>query len=68
MLPYMDGVTFRQQQLASRASRIPVVVITAVGVPQNLLPELRFRQVFRKPLEMPALVDAIHGLCPARPG
>ena len=68
MLPYMDGVKFRQRQLASPASRIPVMVITAVGVPKDRVDELRFAQIFQKPLEMPALIGAIRGLCPIQPG
>ena len=68
MLPYMDGVKFRQRQLASRTSRIPVVVITAMGVPRDRVDELRFAQIFQKPLEMPALVDTVRELCPIRPG
>jgi two-component system response regulator VicR len=68
MLPYMDGVKFRQLQLTSPASRIPVVVITAVGVPKDKVAELRFAQIFQKPLEMPALVDTVRELCPIRPG
>lgn len=64
MLPYMDGVTFRDKQLASAAANIPVVVITAVGVPSERAADLRFERTFRKPLDIPALLSALHDLCP----
>lgn len=67
MLPYMDGVAFRERQLASAASNIPVIVITAVGVPKDRAAELRFERTFWKPLRITALLDAIHDLCPREP-
>jgi CheY-like chemotaxis protein len=67
MLPYMDGIEFREHQLASAVSHIPVVVITAVGVPSDRAADLRFTRTFQKPLEMPELLKVIHELCPLRP-
>jgi two-component system, chemotaxis family, chemotaxis protein CheY len=64
MLPYMDGVQFREQQMASDARGVPVVVITAVGVPRDKAGALRFTRTFHKPLDMPQLLGAIRQLCP----
>jgi CheY-like chemotaxis protein len=67
MLPYMDGVQFREKQLASPASHIPVIVITAVGVPPERAAGLSFARTFWKPLDVAALLGAIRELCPPRP-
>jgi CheY-like chemotaxis protein len=64
MLPYMDGVAFREAQLASPAmAGIPVIVITAVGVDKDVAVGLRFERTFYKPLDIPKLLTAIAELC-----
>jgi CheY-like chemotaxis protein len=65
MLPYMDGLAFREAQLSSPFSDIPVVVITAVDVTKASADALRAMHIFYKPLDIPGLLKAVAELCPS---
>jgi CheY-like chemotaxis protein len=62
MMPVMDGWTFRERILedASLAS-IPVVVMTAAG--PDSTKTIRSDAILHKPLDMAAVVDALHEHC-----
>ena len=60
MLPHMDGIQFRiEQGKLPHIADIPVIVITAFDIDPRLKGDLELAQVFRKPLDVPALVAAI---------
>jgi CheY-like chemotaxis protein len=60
-MPAMSGLEFRAvQQSYARWSDIPVLVITASRVPPPELGNLGLNHVFRKPLDLDALVDKIN--------
>ena len=65
MLPYMDGLEFRQTQLSSDYSDIPVVVITAVRLSKTDSAALRATQTFGKPIDIPKLLETMRNVCPA---
>jgi CheY-like chemotaxis protein len=60
MLPYMDGCEFRALQRNKREiADIPVIVITAIGLRDDVADDLDLHQTFFKPLDRPKLLDAI---------
>jgi CheY-like chemotaxis protein len=63
MMPVMNGLEFRQQQLADPAlSPIPVVVVTAYG---HAADRHRFRgaEVLGKPIELERMLDVVRERC-----
>ncbi|HET6280071.1 MAG TPA: response regulator [Polyangia bacterium] len=65
MLPYMDGLEFRQAQLSSPFSDIPVVVMTAMKLSKTSAASLQAARTFFKPLDIPGLLETTRRLCPA---
>jgi CheY-like chemotaxis protein len=64
MLPYMDGLEFRALQRETPAiADIPVIVITAVGMPSETALELGLQNTLFKPLDRTKLLDAIKRHC-----
>jgi CheY-like chemotaxis protein len=65
MMPVMDGMAFRSEQLADPAlCTLPVVLITAAGRPAT--DALRSVTVLHKPLRMRQVLTAVNQHC--RPG
>ncbi len=61
-MPVMDGAQFRAEMLRdSRLLKIPVVVVTAFEPPAAS--KLRALRVFRKPLDVDALLDTVKENC-----
>ena len=64
MLPRVNGMAFRAEQLRSATLRsIPTVVITSRRDTFGL-EELDFAAVFRKPIDFDSLVETLNQLCP----
>lgn len=64
MLPRVNGLAFRAEQLRSTTLRsIPTVVITSRRDTFGL-EELDFAAIFRKPIDFDSLVEALNELCP----
>ncbi|GAB4192020.1 MAG: hypothetical protein OHK0022_05990 [Roseiflexaceae bacterium] len=60
MMPVMDGVQFRQAQLADPAlAAIPVVVLSAVSQTEAQATELRAAAVLLKPVDVVDLLDTV---------
>ena len=65
MMPVMDGMAFRSEQLSDPAlCTLPVVLITAAGRPAT--DALRSVTVLHKPLRMRQVLTAVNQHC--RPG
>jgi CheY-like chemotaxis protein len=63
MMPIMDGWQFRAvQKQDPDLSRIPVVVVTAAG-PRDAVPRIDADAWLPKPVDLDALLDAIHPFC-----
>jgi two-component system, chemotaxis family, chemotaxis protein CheY len=63
MMPVMDGATFRKNQLEDdRFKDIPVFVLSARGETATHAQGLGAAQVFRKPVAIEVLVEAIRKL------
>jgi CheY-like chemotaxis protein len=61
-MPRMDGPQFRAAMLRDpRLARIPVVVVTAYDPP--IAARLSVSKVFRKPIDINALVDVVRQYC-----
>ena len=59
MMPVMDGLRFREEQLArAEIADIPIVVMTAHG--RSPAPLLRASGFLRKPFDRASLLDALH--------
>ena len=66
MMPYMDGIEFRDLQKAlPTAADVPVIIITASGERAAEIARLDARQTFFKPVNTARLLDTIQGLAPA---
>ena len=64
MMPVMDGWTFRRHQMEDPGlADIPVVVVTAAGLPE---PALAGTEVVSKPLQLDELIDVVAARCPPR--
>jgi len=64
MMPVMDGLEFRAEQLKNAAwARIPVVVISAYGNVDAQARELAVDHM-RKPIGMRSLIDKVRRYCP----
>jgi CheY-like chemotaxis protein len=64
MLPRVNGLAFRNEQLRSPALKsIPTVVITSRRDTFGL-EELAFAAIFRKPIDFDRLVETLNELCP----
>jgi len=62
MLPRVNGLAFRTQQLRSPTLRsIPTVVITSRR--DIDVTDMNFAAVFKKPIDFDELVEALNGLC-----
>ncbi len=60
LMPVMDGVEFRRQQLADpEIAHIPVVVCSAVHLDSTLARRLSVLAYFEKPVDITALLSAI---------
>jgi len=67
MMPYMDGLEFRAiQRTMPDIADIPVIVLTAVGVPPEAAEELDLRQALFKPLDGRRLLAAVSRRCTPR--
>lgn len=65
MMPKMDGRTFREKQLAQAPlADIPVIVISAYKDTTRSARDLRVDAWIPKPLNLPALLRAVHDHCP----
>ena len=66
MMPYMDGIEFRDLQKAlPTAADVPVIIITASGERAAEIAGLDAKQTFFKPVNAARLLDTIKGLAPA---
>jgi CheY-like chemotaxis protein len=64
MMPVMDGVAFRVQQLADPDLRtIPVAVITAGG--QGAASSMNTEAILLKPLRLESVLEVVERFCPA---
>jgi CheY-like chemotaxis protein len=60
LMPVMDGREFRaEQQKDPELAEIPVVVITAYGVPEDQEEAFRSVEVLEKPFALTALLDTV---------
>ena len=60
LMPVMDGWQFREEQKRDAAMRdIPVIVLTAL----RQTPEFDGEALFRKPVEIPRLLDVVSRCC-----
>ena len=60
MMPVMDGLAFRAEQLRDPAlSDIPVIILTADGAAADKVRHMNSAGVLRKPVELLTLLDAI---------
>ena len=60
MMPVMDGRSFREAQLKNAAiASIPVVLMSAGNNAHELVADLSFQAILRKPLGLDALLAAI---------
>jgi CheY-like chemotaxis protein len=63
MMPVMDGVAFRAEQLQDpKLSTIPVAVITAAG--QGAASSMNVDAVLPKPLRIESVLDVVRRYCP----
>jgi CheY-like chemotaxis protein len=63
MMPVIDGWEFRRRQLqAPKLAGIPVIVCTAYREAHDM-GSLRVEHVVGKPIDLPALLDAISRCC-----
>src|SRR3954469_24530809 len=63
MMPIMDGWEFRRRQLEDeRIADIPVVCITAMFDPAEVVSRLQVR-CLSKPIDFPILLDAVSSAC-----
>ncbi|HJZ88212.1 MAG TPA: response regulator [Polyangia bacterium] len=64
MMPVMDGVQFRDQQLRDpRLASIPVIVISADSAVLGKAKSLRPEAVLRKPIELAHLLATVEQYC-----
>ncbi|WP_373049614.1 response regulator [Vulgatibacter sp.] len=64
MMPVMDGVTFRQEQLRlPELAGIPVVVLSAHRTSAELVDDLGVRDVLPKPVRLAQLLCVVHRFC-----
>jgi CheY-like chemotaxis protein len=60
LMPVMNGWTFRaEQRKAPGTAAIPVIVITAYGVPQDRVLKMGVAAFLRKPIELDVLLETI---------
>jgi CheY-like chemotaxis protein len=65
MMPIMDGLTFRREQLADPAlADIPTVLISAHTNVRESCAELRFTDHLRKPIDLDQLLALTAHYCP----
>ena len=58
MMPVMDGIEFRREQLADpRLAKVPVVVMSADADPQGKAKQLRVANVVRKPISVDQVLE-----------
>ena len=63
MMPVMDGATFREEQRRDEAlEQIPVFLLTARGESDESLSDMGAARVFRKPIALAELLEAIEGV------
>lgn len=63
MMPVMDGATFREEQRRDQElNQIPVFLLTARGESDDSLSDLGAARVFRKPIALTDLLEAIEGV------
>ena len=66
MMPVMDGIAFREEQLSdAEIARIPVVLITAMGQAEQTARELRTHAALAKPFAIADLVRILAAICGA---
>jgi CheY-like chemotaxis protein len=64
MMPVMDGVDFRSQQLRNPAlASIPVIVVSASGDGRTLAASLDAAAFIAKPIRVNQLVSAVERVC-----
>lgn len=64
MMPVMDGVQFREEQLRDPAlARIPVVILSADGKLQQRVKELAPAGALAKPVQIEDLLDTVARIC-----
>ena len=63
MMPRVDGWTFRERQLESESSDVPVVVLTAARQSAEDAERLHAKTIIPKPFEIDTLVRAVNDAC-----
>ncbi len=68
MMPVMDGLSFRWEQLADASLRdIPVIIVSASGHCHESAIELNTAGVLKKPCKPDALLDMLMRVCRGAP-
>jgi len=65
-MPGMSGIEFRRVQRAEKAiAGIPVIVVSGVANMMKEIQKMGVARCFTKPVDVPALLDAVTELCAA---
>jgi two-component system chemotaxis response regulator CheY len=66
MMPVMDGLTFRDEQLRHPdLARIPVIVVSAFREAAAVVQDMDCAGLIAKPLDLDELLRVVRGLCSA---